>query len=122
MTTKQNFSRCPYCGAVFDDGVHKKEASHIIPKARGGCDHLANLIDACQLCNRSSCGQREPTPLERWAEQQWRNEGSEDGVSPFDLAGRTLRERQERLLAFAYWEARARWHLFKVHGIKPQFE
>ena len=122
MTTKQNFGKCPYCGAEFDDGIHKKEASHIIPKIRGGCDHLANLIDVCQLCNRSSCGMREPTPVERWAEQQWKNEEADDGVSGFDLGGLTLGERQEMLLQFAYWEARARWHLYKVHGIWARFE
>ena len=29
---------------------------------------------------------------------------------------------KEMLLQFAYWEARARWHLYKVHGIWARFE
>lgn len=46
---------CVYCGA---EGV-TLELDHMIPLARGGSNHLLNLIPACMPCNRSK-GSRTP--------------------------------------------------------------
>lgn len=59
--------RCKYCGIRLADypGVHFKgnhtqqggqpadfaTVDHIIPKARGGTNHIKNLIAACYPCN-----------------------------------------------------------------------
>jgi len=121
MTKQQFFSRCAYCDEPFDADRHRKHAAHIIPKVRGGCDCPANIVDACEECNKGEGGLGILTPIEWWAEQQWEGETSKDDISAFDAGGWKLVERQQMLLQVAYWEARARWHLLKHHGIKASF-
>jgi hypothetical protein len=41
--------RCVYCGATRDNA--KLQADHVIPKAKGGTDHIDNLVSACRECN-----------------------------------------------------------------------
>ena len=43
--------RCVYCGRGPAQGM-LLEADHVIPRAAGGPDTLANLVTACQDCNR----------------------------------------------------------------------
>lgn len=113
---------CAYCGQKFDARNVKKNASHIIARSRGGCDHLANLVDACEDCNKGEVGQHELTPIEWWAKQEWDKGNTQGDISIFDAGGWTLSERREFLLQAAYWEARARWHLMKEHGVLASFE
>lgn len=42
--------RCQRCGKGFRFG-HGLTAHHIIPRARGGKDWLANLISLCEICH-----------------------------------------------------------------------
>lgn len=121
MAIQQWFYTCAYCGREFDDRTCKKNAAHVIPKSRGGCDHLANLVDACEDCNKGEGGQHEMTPIEWWAKQEWGRENTEGSVSMFDAGGWKLSERHEFLLQAAYWEARARWHLLNDHEIEADF-
>ena len=50
--------RCMYCGCT--DQVMTLD--HILPRSKGGSDHLSNLVPACRPCN-SSKGARTP---EEW--------------------------------------------------------
>ena len=107
------WTQCAYCAYPFDDAERKPIWEHVIPIDRGGCDHLANLVEACLDCNRALTGQNErgaQTPLEWWARQEWYRDGPED-VTSFDYAGWTQEQRRDALNRAAYWEARARWHL-----------
>lgn len=38
---------CAYCGEPAT------EIDHLVPVAKGGTDHLDNLVSACRSCNRS---------------------------------------------------------------------
>lgn len=44
-------SRCFYCDADLDQ--EKFHVDHIVPKAAGGPDHIANYVPACAKCNGS---------------------------------------------------------------------
>jgi 5-methylcytosine-specific restriction endonuclease McrA len=44
--------RCQYCG----EKAH--QADHVVPRKKGGADHLANLVAACSSCNRVAGGNR----------------------------------------------------------------
>lgn len=52
--------RCAYCGAELT--LASMTADHVMPKARGGGNGLANLLPACHECNRDK-GQQ---TLEQW--------------------------------------------------------
>ncbi len=107
------WTQCAYCSDSFNDEDRKPIWEHVVPLDRGGCDHLANLVEACLDCNRALTGQNERgtlTPLEWWARQEWYRDGPED-VTSFDYAGWTHDQRRDALTRAAYWEARARWHL-----------
>lgn len=121
MANQQEFGECAYCGEPFDKHIHRKNSAHIIPRNRGGCDHLPNLVDACDECNKGQGGQWTLTPIEWWAKQEWEKEDGVDGVSAFDYGGWTLRQRRQFLLQAAYWEARARWHLRREHQKVAKF-
>jgi 5-methylcytosine-specific restriction endonuclease McrA len=41
--------RCVYCGATPDR--YFLHLDHVVPRARGGVTHPANLVTACQDCN-----------------------------------------------------------------------
>jgi 5-methylcytosine-specific restriction endonuclease McrA len=43
-------NKCWYCGLEFGKGV-EKHLDHIIPKSRGGSDHISNLAVVCSFCN-----------------------------------------------------------------------
>jgi 5-methylcytosine-specific restriction endonuclease McrA len=43
---------CRYCG----DRAH--QADHVIPRKKGGADHLTNLVAACSSCNRVAGGNK----------------------------------------------------------------
>lgn len=47
---KRDRFTCHYCGKHPPDVL--LEADHIVPRAAGGTDEMANLITACQDCNR----------------------------------------------------------------------
>lgn len=47
---KRDRFTCSYCGRTPPEVL--LEADHIIPKAAGGSDDLANLTTACATCNR----------------------------------------------------------------------
>lgn len=38
---------CTYCLDAAD------QADHVIPRVRGGSDHISNLVAACSACNQS---------------------------------------------------------------------
>lgn len=42
--------RCCYCGSSGGDGLSKIEIDHVVPKAWGGTDVLANLRTSCMSC------------------------------------------------------------------------
>jgi len=46
---KCNYS-CKFCGRNVNDGV-KLEVDHIIPKSKGGSNHIDNLQILCRECN-----------------------------------------------------------------------
>ena len=48
---------CVYCGRGPAQGM-LLEADHVIPRAEGGPDTLANLVTACQDCNRGKSAKR----------------------------------------------------------------
>jgi 5-methylcytosine-specific restriction endonuclease McrA len=43
--------RCQFCGRGPKQGVIL-EVDHLLPRSRGGLSELANLITACEQCNR----------------------------------------------------------------------
>lgn len=49
---------CTYCGRPAD------QCDHVVPRAAGGSDDLANLVACCGVCNRKK-GPRTP---EQWGE------------------------------------------------------
>lgn len=51
---------CRYCGVQ----VENPHCDHVIPVARGGSNHLDNLVTACPACNLS----KHAMTLEAWAE------------------------------------------------------
>jgi hypothetical protein len=106
---------CVYCGQQTNT-----ETVEVISSARGGCKHLANLVEVCVECKKH---QGKDTPLEWWARQQWeKDNANKKDVSAFDYGGWDLADRQELLLKAAYWEARARWHMREYHnGVKANF-
>ena len=44
MSMERNWSRCAFCGDLFNDKDRKPIWEHVIPLDRGGCEHLANLV------------------------------------------------------------------------------
>jgi len=40
--------KCAYCGSE-----ENLTLDHVIPQAKGGTDHLTNVVCACESCNRS---------------------------------------------------------------------
>jgi 5-methylcytosine-specific restriction endonuclease McrA len=49
-------THCTWCGTWIDDRLpvghpHKATADHIVPVARGGLDHIDNLVPCCFRCN-----------------------------------------------------------------------
>ena len=53
LSEAQNW-RCCYCGVrVLDVDSALITLEHIIPKSKGGDDHLDNLAIACDVCNYS---------------------------------------------------------------------
>ena len=119
-TPHENEEYCIFCGEWID----KKDIqrAHIIPLKRGGCSCDPNFVNTCPECNWSVRGQRTYTPLEWWAEMQWKNQWEDDNGKPsvnrFDADAWTLEERQDFLLEAAYYEARARWHIMTAHKDK----
>jgi len=57
-------ARCAWCGA--DLRAHHLEVDHLHPLSRGGAHSLANLVVACQDCNRHKA---DKLPL-RFAQEQ----------------------------------------------------
>ncbi len=47
---KNSEGKCAYCGDSIGPDFH---ADHIIPKSRGGSDHISNRAAACIPCNRA---------------------------------------------------------------------
>ncbi len=48
---KRDRFRCTYCGVSGTDA--ELEVDHIIPKSKGGGNHMSNLTTACRKCNQS---------------------------------------------------------------------
>jgi 5-methylcytosine-specific restriction endonuclease McrA len=40
---------CAYCQRPLDDT--NRTVDHVVPRVRGGSNHVSNLVLACQLCN-----------------------------------------------------------------------
>ena len=49
--------RCRYCGRGVDNGA-LLEADHVLPRSAGGLDSMANLVTACEACNRGKSAKR----------------------------------------------------------------
>ena len=58
-------THCPICKVELDYEVSLTPASaepdHIIPHARGGADHIDNLVVICRLCNGRKSDKAAPT-------------------------------------------------------------
>ncbi|MDR4317864.1 Uncharacterized protein conserved in bacteria [Niallia circulans] len=48
--SRDNF-RCVYCGRNPREHDTTLEIEHIVPRAKGGSDGIANLVTACKECN-----------------------------------------------------------------------
>lgn len=44
-------SSCAYCGRVLERGARTGSLDHLVPRARGGSNQLANIVLACLSCN-----------------------------------------------------------------------
>ena len=69
---EREWAQCAFCADAFTDFGPKPNWEHVIPLDRGGCDHLANLVQACPDCNRALTGQNERgtmTPLKKWKKE-----------------------------------------------------
>ena len=59
--------RCAYCGAetcfTGRDGP-KATVDHVVPKSKGGLDHLSNCVVACEACNAAKADQEDWSPEE----------------------------------------------------------
>ena len=58
---------CAYCGAetcfTGRDGP-KATVDHVVPKSKGGLDHMSNCVVACEACNAAKADQEDWTPPE----------------------------------------------------------
>jgi 5-methylcytosine-specific restriction endonuclease McrA len=43
--------QCQICGEVLPVPYGRLEVHHIVPRAKGGCDKLKNLVTLCDLCH-----------------------------------------------------------------------
>lgn len=91
---------CQLCGDPFDEGLALRTLDHIIPRARGGTDHPANLRLAHFLCNHQrGCPMPPPEVVARiLAEcaglsvaQAWRAVGVEMGLRRWQRRSRYVR-------------------------------
>lgn len=48
---RENASACAYCGGLFDAG-NPATVDHVVPLAHGGRNNFANLVAACDPCNK----------------------------------------------------------------------
>jgi 5-methylcytosine-specific restriction endonuclease McrA len=51
MVFAKTHGTCWYCGIPFEQSRHGPEIDHVIPLARGGDNHIDNLVPCCYLCN-----------------------------------------------------------------------
>ena len=51
---RTNAENCFWCGASIANqkGVNGSHADHVVPRAKGGGDNIANLVPSCSTCNR----------------------------------------------------------------------
>lgn len=54
--------RCRYCGCQTGSGYGEDNLTidHVLPRSRGGKDHVGNMVVACFRCNHRK-GSRTPT-------------------------------------------------------------
>jgi 5-methylcytosine-specific restriction endonuclease McrA len=59
--------RCAYCGVetcfTGRDGP-RATVDHVVPKSKGGLNHMANCVVACEACNNAKADQEEWSPPE----------------------------------------------------------
>lgn len=57
--------QCAYCGVetcfTGRDGP-KATVDHVVPKSKGGLDHLSNCVVACEACNAAKADQEDWSP------------------------------------------------------------
>jgi len=53
---------CAYCGSK----TNELSIDHIVPRSKGGNDHITNVLCACTRCNRSKAHE----PVEQWYRSQ----------------------------------------------------
>ena len=53
---EREWAQCAYCADPFTDYGSKPRWEHVIPLDRGGCDHLANRVQAFLGCNSAIPG------------------------------------------------------------------
>lgn len=91
---------CQLCGGPFGPGLALRTLDHIIPRARGGTDHPANLRLAHFLCNHQrGCPLPEPDVVERIRRASeglsvaaaWRQVGVEMGLRRSQRRSRFVR-------------------------------
>lgn len=60
---RENGGMCFWCGTSLEGqtGVNGAHADHVVPRAKGGGDNIANLVPSCSACNRKK---RSADPVE----------------------------------------------------------
>lgn len=62
---------CAYCGVTLDGCPDRPrpQVDHVMPKSRGGSNHLSNKVLACGSCNASK-NAKTPEEWQAWKEAQ----------------------------------------------------
>ncbi len=125
---------CEYCLAPEEVAVKEFQVEHIVPRARGGSDDLANLALACPRCNPSKWATQEAldpqtqtrVPLFNPRRDSW-DECLTFELHPADqrirIEGRTATGRAtvECLRMNAAHATRARWKWFFYDALEVLF-
>ena len=83
---------CFYCGRKLEEQFH---IDHVVPKARGGVDHIANYVPACRECNLS----KRARLIHEWEPSPKMPFGMPVGVSGDSLARASAIDAENEILA-----------------------
>lgn len=51
LAERDGGAHCFYCG--IREKIYRLTIDHVVPRSRGGTDALANLVLACEPCNKA---------------------------------------------------------------------